>query len=139
MILCACLDALVARVAPHALGESKGMILYIYGCHHVSRRRGVVRRYIYIYIPDESKDAIRTSAANLLRRSRLPNHKNITTNERKAIDNPRKDKTRIVMKADKGNCFVVMDRNDYDDKMQELRKTPMRKYLNPPSKESNAN
>ena len=24
------------------------------------------------------------------------------------------------MKADKGNCFVVMDRNDYDDKMQEL-------------------
>ena len=24
------------------------------------------------------------------------------------------------MKADKGNCFVVMDRSDYDDKMNEL-------------------
>jgi hypothetical protein len=71
-------------------------------------------------LPDESKDAIRTLAANLLRRSRIPNHKNITTNERKAIDNLRKDKTHIVMKADKRYCFVVMDRSDYDDKMQEL-------------------
>ena len=24
------------------------------------------------------------------------------------------------MKADKGNCFVVMDKTDYDEKMQEL-------------------
>ena len=24
------------------------------------------------------------------------------------------------MKADKGNCFVVIDRSDYDEKMQEL-------------------
>jgi hypothetical protein len=93
-------------------------------------------------LPDESKDAIRTSAPNLLRRSRLPNHKNITTNERKAIDNPRKDKIRIVMKADKGNCFVVT----WIEATMMIKckncltiKTPIRKYLNPPSKESNAN
>ena len=73
-----------------------------------------------IDLPDESKDSIRTSAANLLRRCQLPSHKNTTANERKAIDELRKDKTRIVMKADKGNCFVVMDRSDYDEKMQEL-------------------
>ncbi len=71
-------------------------------------------------LPDESKDIIRTSAANILRRSQIPNHKNTTTDEHKAIDNLRKDKTRIVMKADKGNCFVVMDRSDYDDKMNNL-------------------
>jgi hypothetical protein len=73
-----------------------------------------------IDLPDESKDTIRTSAANLLRRCQLPSHKNTTANERKAIDELRKVKTRIVMKADKGNCFVVIDRSDYDKKMQEL-------------------
>ena len=36
-------------------------------------------------------------------------------NAKHAIDNLRKDKLRIVMKADKGNCFVVIDRSDYED------------------------
>ena len=71
-------------------------------------------------LPDESKDAIRTSAVNILRRSKLPNHSNITKNERKAINHPKKDKIRLTMKADKGNCFVVMDRSDHDEKMQKL-------------------
>ena len=71
-------------------------------------------------LSDESKDSVRTSAANLLRRCQLPNHKNTSTNERKAIDELKKDKTRLVTKADKGNCFVVMDRSDYDKKMQDL-------------------
>ena len=43
-------------------------------------------------------------------------------NERKSLYTYglKKDKTRVVMKADKGNCFVVMDKTDYDEKMQEL-------------------
>jgi hypothetical protein len=73
-----------------------------------------------IDLPDESKDSTRTSAANLLRRCQLPSHKNTTANERKATDELRKVKIRIVMKADKGNCFVVIDRSDYVKKMQEL-------------------
>jgi hypothetical protein len=71
-------------------------------------------------LPDESKDSVRTSAANLLWWCRLPSHKNTSTNERKAINELKKDKTWLVTKADKGNCFVVMDRNDYDKKMQDL-------------------
>ncbi len=71
-------------------------------------------------LPDESKDAIRTSAASLLQRSQIPNHKNTTADERKAIFQLKKDKTRVIMKADKGNCFVVMDRSDYDAKMEGL-------------------
>ncbi len=71
-------------------------------------------------LPEESKDAIRTSTADLIRRSDLPKHKNTTANERKAFYELKKDKTRVVMKADKGNCFVVMDKADYDAKMQEL-------------------
>ena len=71
-------------------------------------------------LADESKEAIRTSAANILQRSKLPNHKNMTTNKRKAINRLRKDKTCLIMKADMGNCLVVMDRSDYDEKMQKL-------------------
>ncbi len=37
-------------------------------------------------LPDESKDSVRTSAANLLRRCQLPSHKNTSANERKAIN-----------------------------------------------------
>jgi hypothetical protein len=71
-------------------------------------------------LSQESKDAVRTSAANLIRRTDLPQHKNTTANERKALYGLKKDKTRVVMKADKGNCLVVMDKTDYDEKMQEL-------------------
>ena len=70
--------------------------------------------------PDDSKDAIRTLATNLIRRTQPPKHKNTTSSERKACHDLKKDKTRVVMKADKGNCFVVMDRTDYDKKMEEL-------------------
>ncbi len=55
-------------------------------------------------LPDESKDSVRTSAANLIRRCQLPSHKNTSANERKAINELKKDKTRLVTKADKGNC-----------------------------------
>ena len=72
-------------------------------------------------LPDESKDAIRTSAANILRRSNPPKHKNTTTAERKALEGLKKDKTRVVMK---GNCFVVMDKKEYDEKMQVLLADP---------------
>ena len=71
-------------------------------------------------LPDESKDSVRTSAANLLRRCQLPSHKNTSANERKPINELKKDKTRLVTKADKENCFVVMDRSDYEKKMQDL-------------------
>jgi type IV secretory pathway TraG/TraD family ATPase VirD4 len=60
-------------------------------------------------LPDKSKDAIRTSAASLLQRSQIPNHKNTTADECKAILQLKKDKTCVIMKADKGNCFIVMD------------------------------
>ena len=46
--------------------------------------------------------------------------KNTTADERKAILQLKKDKTRVIMKADKGNCFIVMDRSDYDAKMEDL-------------------
>ena len=52
--------------------------------------------------------------------NRFPPHKNITKDERKALTDLKKDDTRILMKADKGNCFVVLDSSDYNNKMNAL-------------------
>ena len=73
-----------------------------------------------VRLPDDSKDAIRTSTASLLHRARLPPHRNITKAEMIALKNLKDDYERVIMKADKGNCFVVMDKMDYDTKMEAL-------------------
>ncbi|KAJ7383933.1 hypothetical protein OS493_024618, partial [Desmophyllum pertusum] len=57
---------------------------------------------------------IRTSTATILHRAQLPNHKNTTKEENKALRDLKKDTSRVIMKADKGNCFVVLDRDDYE-------------------------
>ena len=71
-------------------------------------------------LPDTAKHSIRTSTASILNRSRLPQHRNTTKDEMKALNNLKKDKSRVVMKADKGNCLVVMDRSEYDEKMKSM-------------------
>ena len=45
------------------------------------------------------------------------------------------------MKADKGNCFVVIDTSDYEDKVNQLLDDdkPTKKCLNLRSKELNVN
>ena len=39
---------------------------------------------------------------------------------KRALSDLKKDESIVIMKADKGNCFVVMDRSDYNLKMQAL-------------------
>ncbi len=39
---------------------------------------------------------------------------------RKALSDLEKDESIVIMKTDKGNCFVVMGRSDYDKKMKTL-------------------
>ena len=53
--------------------------------------------------PDDSKDA--ASSAAVLHMARLPAHNNVSKEERKALNNRTKDQSRIVMEADKENCF----------------------------------
>ena len=45
---------------------------------------------------------------------------NIITEEREALDGLRKDEKIIVLPADKGRVTVVMDKQSYVDKCQEL-------------------
>ncbi|PFX12679.1 Uncharacterized protein K02A2.6 [Stylophora pistillata] len=72
------------------------------------------------HLPDDSKDTVRTSCAAILHRGRLPAHNNVSKEERKALNNLKKDQSRVVMKAEKGNRFVFLDRSDYDSKMETL-------------------
>ena len=46
------------------------------------------------HLPDDSKDAVRTSSAAVLHRARLPAHNNVSKEERKALNNLKKDQSR---------------------------------------------
>ena len=45
-----------------------------------------------------------------------PSKLNVTTEEYRAIKEPREDQSRVVLTADKGVAMVVMDKQDYTDK-----------------------
>ena len=46
--------------------------------------------------------------------------KNITKEEAQALSELRKDQSRVPLKADKGVALVVLDRNEYINKAQDL-------------------
>ena len=73
-----------------------------------------------VRLPEDTKDTIRTTSASILHRASLPSHNNITKDEKKALKHLEEEPSRVIMKADKGNCFVVLDKRDYDDKMESL-------------------
>ena len=62
---------------------------------------------------------LRGEIKSVLKKIQPPRH-NIRREERKAIEDLRKDKSRIVLTADKGVSMVVMDRDDYNNKAYEL-------------------
>ena len=45
---------------------------------------------------------------------------NITKEERKAIDELRRDKTKMILTMDKGVSMVVIDRDDYNQKPEAI-------------------
>ena len=73
-----------------------------------------------VRLPEDTKQSIRTATASILHRARLPPHNNISKSERKASKSMKEDASRVIMKADKGNCFVVMDRTNNNEKMETL-------------------
>ena len=57
--------------------------------------------------------------ANILKRAKPPKD-NITRTARKAIEELRKDDTIVILKADKGNTTVVMDKVIYEEKINNM-------------------
>ena len=68
------------------------------------------------------EEELRAEVKNILKKAHPPKP-NITKEELKAIEKLRKDDTQIVFMADKGVALVVMKREEYDKKAEELLNT----------------
>ena len=67
----------------------------------------------------DEKLTVRARISEVLSRAHPPSP-NVTASEMKTLQHLRKAKSRRVIMADKGNCTVIMDRKDYDEKVKGL-------------------
>ena len=75
-------------------------------------------------------EEIKQDISKTLRTSKPP-ASNISLEEKIALNNPRKNKNVVILKADKGNTIVIMNRIDYDIKMGEhLNNSGCNKIIN---------
>ena len=68
-------------------------------------------------LADDTKEHVRNAVASILDKAQLPAN-NVSKHEKRALSDLKKDESIVIMKADKGNCFVLMDRSEYNLKMQ---------------------
>ena len=74
-------------------------------------------------LQQEKAEALRGEIKSALKKIQAPKY-NITREERKAIEELRRDKTRIILTVDKGVSMMVMDRDDYNKNAEELLHQP---------------
>ena len=86
-------------------------------------------------LKEEDAMALRTDINALLRKVKIPKP-NLTKEERIGLAQLKKDKDRIVLTADKGVTMVVMDKQEYINKAEELLAQPAYKTIprNPTNK-----
>ncbi|XP_035661757.1 uncharacterized protein LOC118406009 [Branchiostoma floridae] len=70
-------------------------------------------------LPHKQAEALRTKVATTLKVSKPPAN-NITQEEQAALKALSTNKDIIILPADKGRCTVVLDREQYDSKVQDL-------------------
>jgi hypothetical protein len=91
------------------------------------------------YIGDDQRDMLRAKVCGILRAAKLPKH-NLPNCERKALREVQKEKSIMILPADKGRATVIMDPLEYQDKMttmlsdtttyEKLRKDPTQGNVN---------
>ena len=64
-----------------------------------------------VNLADDTKELVRNATACILDKAQLPAN-NVSKHEKRALSDLKKDESIVIMKADKGNCFVMMDRSD---------------------------
>ena len=62
--------------------------------------------------------ALRAEVTETIQQAKVPKS-NLNRNEIKAMKELKNDEDIIILPADKGKCLVVMDRKDYNGKMEE--------------------
>ncbi len=80
------------------------------------------------HLKNDAAFNIRVQVTEVLRRARLP-RSNLSKNQKDAVRNLRTDKSIHILKADKGNATVILNRTDYDEKILSLLNTPTYKEL----------
>ena len=70
-------------------------------------------------LPEHDAQELRAEVNILLKRAKPPKS-NITKEEKKALKELREDQDRMVLTADKGVAMVVMDRKEYQEKVENL-------------------
>ena len=66
-------------------------------------------------------EELRAEVKAVLKKSQHPKA-NITREEQKATNELKKDTNRVILTADEGTCLVVMDKEEYINKAQDLLK-----------------
>ena len=66
------------------------------------------------------KKTIRVSVTNILKNCKVPTTANTTKEQEKALQNLRKDETMEILPADKRRSIVVMDSDEYKEKVAVL-------------------
>jgi hypothetical protein len=75
-------------------------------------------------LPDKTKSSIRASVANILRHSKPPATKNMSDQQNLAMKRLKRDPSIQIISADKGTAIVVMNKDDYQHKINYLLDDP---------------
>ena len=70
-------------------------------------------------LSESTKDSIRSRIASTIQSASL-HGSNLTKDEQHALKRLKNDKDIVILSADKGRVTVIMDKNDYPDKMDAL-------------------
>ena len=63
---------------------------------------------------------IRSKIVNVLNKKMVNMQNNLSPEARQALMGIRNDDSTVISKADKGNCTVIMDKEEYEKKMYKL-------------------
>ena len=80
-------------------------------------------RKVYQKLTPGEADELRVEVKAILKETPPPRH-NLTKEEQKAIGKLKRDKTRVILTANKGVSLVVMDKEQYVTKAEELLNQP---------------
>ncbi|GJQ71033.1 hypothetical protein Trydic_g943 [Trypoxylus dichotomus] len=75
------------------------------------------------HLPATEGDAVRTDVARILRTAK-PQKSNISPAEWKALKQPKQDESFTIIQADKGNDTVMINTDEYKQKIKMLREPP---------------
>ena len=118
----------IRNISPRPLDETETQVLS-YGLKHPVTPKQIPREAIVSSadtvlshqheLSESTKDNIRSRVTSILQSASLPNS-NLTPDEQKALKRLKTDENIVILPADKGRVTVVMDKTDYNDKMDSL-------------------